>query len=89
MNIEPAVVAASTYEAAKLGHTTVNICGMISNSASMALTFHSAHSTGLSVTLHCSTAEARAFAAELIRHADITDAAQAAKASAPAELPAA
>ncbi|NII73221.1 hypothetical protein FHW84_001790 [Dyella sp. SG562] len=62
--------------AVKIGYVTTGIHGMAGEKASLALSFMTA-SCGLSAGFHGTTAEMRAFAAELIRHADITDAKQA------------
>lgn len=62
--------------AMKIGTVTTGIHGMTGEKASLALTF-STTSCGLSAGFHGTTGEMRAFAAELVRHADITDAKQA------------
>lgn len=69
-----------TRNACTLGTTAVGIHGIYGGGgdAAIALSFSVAYgpATGISVDFHGTTAQAREFAAELIRHADITDAAQ-------------
>lgn len=69
--------AISTPRAAVMGSVSVSIHGMTGYDSSIALTFGSLNAGGLSASFHGTTEEMRAFAAEIIRHADITDAAQA------------
>lgn len=69
-----------TYAAGQLGSVTFGINGMADKGygATLALRFRTtANICGLEAGFHATTAEIRAFAAELIRHADITDAKQA------------
>lgn len=72
--------AIHTYEAGQLGSVTFGINGLVEKgyAATLALRFRtSANICGLDAGFHATTVEIRAFAAELIRHADITDAKQA------------
>ena len=69
-----------TYAAGRLGSLTFGIHGMADKgfAGTLALNFRNTEDLcGLCAGLHGTTAEMRAFAAELIRHADITDAKQA------------
>lgn len=73
-------VAIVTTEAARLGSVRVRMQGMYQDdghSPTIALSFRGEYLCGLSVDFHASTSDVRAFAAALIEHADITDAAQA------------
>jgi len=61
--------------ALKLGYTNVRIQSMHRGSASsIALMFSTENVTGLEVMFHGSTKEMRAFARELIRHANAAEA---------------
>lgn len=69
--------AISSYHLMTIGSTTAGIHGMYGHSASIAVHFHADDAGGLGIGFHGTTAEFRQFAAELIRHADATDAKQA------------
>jgi hypothetical protein len=74
-------VAIVTTEAVRIGAVRVRMQGMYQDdqvSTTIALSFCGADLCGLSVDFHGSTSDMRSFAAELIRHADVTEAAQAA-----------
>jgi hypothetical protein len=69
--------AIHTYKAGRLGSVTFGIHGLADKGfdAKLALNFRTTSDIcGLAVGFHATTAEVRAFAAELLRHADITDA---------------
>ena len=71
-------IALATSEAVRMGVTNVQMVAMHSeHGASIALIFTGDRSIGLSAQFHGSTEEMRAFAAELIRHADAAEAAMA------------
>lgn len=63
-----------TRNAARLGYTNVRIQAMHGHGgAFVALTFSTDKVTGLEVTFHGTPDEMRAFAAELVRHADAVE----------------
>lgn len=63
-----------TPRVCSIGNVSVDIHGLVGGTARMALHFET-EACGLKAGFHGTTAEMRAFAAELIRHADATDAA--------------
>jgi hypothetical protein len=65
-----------TNSVATLGSTKVTLAGLTDGrDPTISFTFHTDAITGLEVRFMGTTAEARAFAASLIHHADVTDAA--------------
>lgn len=75
MSIKTAIYS---YNFMTVGSTIIRLNGMfdIDGRTSIAIHFReSTWATGLSASFHGTTAEMRALGAELIRHADITDAA--------------
>jgi hypothetical protein len=69
-------VALRTENAARIGSTNVTLHAMYGNGcSSLAIRFGDDGASGLDMAFHGTTEEIRAFAAELIRHADIADAA--------------
>lgn len=68
-----------TYDAGRIGSVKFGINAIVfrGQGASLALSFRTDDVCGLSVGFHGTTDDARAFAAELVRHADLADAKQA------------
>lgn len=73
------VTAIISHHVVTLGATHATLQGMhagAGSTPSLAITFDAkGPATGLSAGFHGTTEEARQFAAELVRHADVTDAA--------------
>lgn len=69
-------VALRTENAARIGTTNVTLQAMYwEDGSSLSLRFATNHILGMELSFHGSTEEVRAFAAELIRHADAAEAA--------------
>ncbi|WP_243047681.1 hypothetical protein [Dyella sp. RRB7] len=83
MNIESATkTVLSSPNVARMGATSVTISAMRADQPTVFLAFSSGHYTGMQVTFHGTADEMRAFAVELIRHAEAADAAYASRAEA-------